>query len=400
MNVLQIVTRAADWATGPTIAIEGLANALNARGVRVAVHGAVPASQNTTTIGAPSDWNLHFTRSLIGSMEPFRISWSMTERLWEATAKSDLVHNNGMWAGITTLAALEAIGHKRPLIWTTRGTLSEAALLKKKALKSVQWWVLQKHLLRHVSCFHATSEKEASDIARAGISTPIAVIPHGIHIPLQWNGNKRRSGRTRRLLFLSRVVPGKGVKLLLNSWSVLEGEQADWELVIAGPDSRGYRRKMQDLVKKRNIRRVKFIGTVTGEKKTHVFQNADLFVLPTEMENFGIAIGEAMAHGVPVVITQNTPWDEVERRQCGWRIQRTSKALRIALREAMALTDAERHAMGRRGQAWISSDFTWAESARKMEITYRWILGKEPQPDWVNDHQPERSNLQAPVRIR
>ena len=97
---------------------------------------------------------------------------------------------------------------------------------------------------------------------------------------------------------------------------------------------------------------------------------ADLFVLPTYSENFGIAVAEALACGVPVITTKGAPWAGLLERNCGWWVDVTVDALAGALEEALALSDDERLAMGQRGSEWMRAEFGWEGIARRIVAGY------------------------------
>ncbi|MCX6879269.1 MAG: glycosyltransferase [Verrucomicrobia bacterium] len=102
---------------------------------------------------------------------------------------------------------------------------------------------------------------------------------------------------------------------------------------------------------------------------------ADLFVLPTHSENFGIVVAEALACGVPVITTTGAPWAGLLDHRCGWWVDVTVDALAGALEAAIALTDDERAAMGQRGREWMLRDFGWSEIARRMIAGYEEVVG-------------------------
>src|SRR5262249_15143302 len=126
-----------------------------------------------------------------------------------------------------------------------------------------------------------------------------------------------------------------------------------------------------------------FVGKVAEDQKWALYEKADLFVMPSKSENFGIAIAEAMACGVPVITTRGTPWEELVTHRCGWWIEPNPVALADALRHALSLSDAERHEMGRRGRQLIESKYTWPRVAGEMKSVYEWVLGLGPKPNCV-----------------
>ncbi len=115
---------------------------------------------------------------------------------------------------------------------------------------------------------------------------------------------------------------------------------------------------------------VSFSGSIEGGAKWELMRAADLFVLPTYSENFGIAVAEALACGVPVITTKGAPWAGLLERNCGWWVDVTVDALAGALEEALALSDDERLAMGQRGSEWMRAEFGWEGIARRIVAGY------------------------------
>jgi len=192
----------------------------------------------------------------------------------------------------------------------------------------------------------------------------------------------RPAGR-RRLLFLSRIHPKKGIDVLLRAWAGLETARPDWDLVIAGPDEVGHTAEMQGLAHRLELRRVKWLPAVHGEAKSELYRSADCFVLPTHAENFGLVIAEALAHEVPVITTRNAPWDGLRAHRCGWWVDLDETVLRQTLEEATSQSREGLFAMGTRGRAWMERDFGWDGIGEKMLAVYEWVAGRSARPEFV-----------------
>ena len=138
------------------------------------------------------------------------------------------------------------------------------------------------------------------------------------------------------------------------------------------------------MVQQGGVPRVVFDGSVHGAEKTRVLQEADLFVLPTQNENFGLVVAEALAAGIPAIVTRGAPWSGLETERCGWWVERGVEPLLTALRAATALPDGERLTMGLRGRAWMQREFSWDRIARQMLDVYSWIIGQSDPPPCVH----------------
>ena len=114
--------------------------------------------------------------------------------------------------------------------------------------------------------------------------------------------------------------------------------------------------------------------------KLSALRGADLFVLPTINENFGLAIAEALAAGTPVITTKGAPWSDLAARGCGWWIEPETAALSEALRSAMGMPRSTLNEMGKRGRTWMVQDFSWEVIAQEMLAVYRWLSGNDNKP--------------------
>ncbi|MGA1206089.1 MAG: glycosyltransferase, partial [Opitutales bacterium] len=239
----------------------------------------------------------------------------------------------------------------------------------RKWKKKLAWWLYAKRDLLGATLIHATAEMEAGFIrdALGEKCPPIIVVPNGVELPDEDCDGRDEAdkGGLKRILFLSRIHPKKGVLDLIKAFGDLKPE--GWELVIAGNDDGGHRAVCEDFASHQvNADRITFTGPVSDADKWEVYRSADLFVLPSYSENFGIVIGEALGMGVPVITTTATPWERMEEKGCGWWIEPGEDSLKLALKKALALDPETRAAMGKRGSAWIRSEFTWESVGRQF----------------------------------
>lgn len=240
----------------------------------------------------------------------------------------------------------------------------------------------QKRNLLEADCFHATTDKEFEEIRRFGLVQPVTVIPNGIDLPDATLLDIKKHRSKRRLLYLGRVHSQKGIETLLNIWPTLSERFPEWELIICGPGEESYLKKVQRTIKKIGTD-IHYHEPVYGDEKTSLFASSDLYILPTETENFGISVAEAMAHKLPVVVSKEAPWSAIAERQCGWWVDNEESAYLEVLCHACALTDSERSRRGEIGYQWMAKDYGWEAIARNMYQTYLWLLGKASKPNCI-----------------
>ena len=178
---------------------------------------------------------------------------------------------------------------------------------------------------------------------------------------------------------MGRIHPVKGLMDLISAWSRVK--PVGWHVVIAGGCVDGYLAELKEESRKLKVEDdFEFVGRVEAEAKWEMYRSADLFVLPSHSENFGIVVAEALACGVPVIATRGTPWDDLVTHRCGWWTEVGSQRLAVALCEATNCDDATRHEMGLRGRKLVESKYSWANAAEQMLAVYRWMLRQSEQP--------------------
>jgi glycosyltransferase involved in cell wall biosynthesis len=131
---------------------------------------------------------------------------------------------------------------------------------------------------------------------------------------------------------------------------------------------------MERLAKTLRLEGVELVGPLTLVSKWREYEAAELFVLPTHSENFGMVIAEALASGVPVITTKAAPWQGVETERCGWWIPDSAKALETALRSACTMKPEHLRGMGLRGKEWMRRAYSWETVADEMRAVCEWLV--------------------------
>ena len=289
-----------------------------------------------------------------------------------------VVHDHGLWLPTNRTASRVAQAAGVPLVVSPKGMLSARALGAARAKKRVAWMLYQRLALTRARAFAVTSPTEADDVRRAGLGQPVAVIGYGVAVPTLAPRAAAPDG-VRTALFLSRVHPIKGLPDLVEAWAAVR--PGDWRLVVAGPGDAAYVSEVQAQVRAHGLSdRVSFVGEVSDADKGALYGAADLFVLPSHSENFGIVVAEALAAGVPVVTTRATPWAPLVEHGCGWWVETGAASVGRALAEATAAPPDRLAAMGARGRAYAEAHLSWEASAREHLALYLWLVGQGERP--------------------
>lgn len=297
-------------------------------------------------------------------------------------ASPALFHSHGIWTPVNHWTSIAAGRNRIPLIVQPHGMLAPWALRHKLWKKRLAMAMFQRRDLDAARLLVATSSAEYENIRGLGLRQPVAVIPNGVDLnvgPLP--AKATQTDRQRVALFLSRVHPVKGLLNLVSAWAQLA--PVGWRLCIAGPDEVGHLKEVLALVRQLGVEdSVDYVGAVDGAAKSALYNAADVFVLPSFTENFGVVVAEALAHGLPVITTRGAPWADLQTYGCGWWVDIGVDPLAQALRAAMGLNDDERRAMGARGRAYVWR-YAWDDIAQQTIDVYRWVLGDQPKPDCV-----------------
>lgn len=294
----------------------------------------------------------------------------------------DLIHLHGIWSPLLAVAALVARRKSITLVISPHGCLEPWALGYKHRKKWLALKTYQGAILRSAALFVATANQEMESIRKLGLRQAVAVIPNGVDIgPPPCRDDLHKAIKT--LLFLSRVHPKKGLHDLVEAWARVR--KTGWRIVIAGGEEEGYRAKLEALIRAKELEAdFEFVGFVDGARKQACFDAADIFILPTYSENFGIAVAEALANELPVITTTGAPWQDLLEHRCGWWVEPGIAGVSGALAEALACDSGELRQMGQRGRQLVLDKFSWDKIGVTALGVSEWLLTQsQPRPDVV-----------------
>jgi glycosyltransferase involved in cell wall biosynthesis len=310
-------------------------------------------------------------------MKEFIFSTALTHWLGQHLKDYDLVHTHYLFSYAPTCAAFIARSQKIPYLVTPHGMLTPWALNHKRLKKQV-YSPIERHNLNQAVAIHCTTATESQDVRNFKIQTPTFVVPFGVDLPARQPQAKQRlrnrfniPPETPVVLFLSRLHPKKRPDLLLRSLSQLATLNRDFHLILAGSGDSDYLSYLTNLVSFLGLaKRTSMPGFVMGEDKELLIQGSDIFVLPSFSENFGLAIAEAMAAGLPAIVTpgvQIAP--DIAEANAGLVVEGEVDALVGALQELLASPNRCVE-LGENGKRLVSRRYSWNAIAQQLASVY------------------------------
>ncbi len=381
MNILHIVPSfyPATAFGGPIYSTYGLCNAL-ARQTDISLRVL------TSDTAGPSRHDRLRPETITEKLYPgyqveFHRKWAMTSvgpgfvtELPRLVRWADVVHLTAVYSfpTIPTLAACRVLA--KPVVWTPRGALQRWEHTKKQNLKLAWERTCSALLAGHPHTIHVTSPEEGEATRKRMPDSPIVTIPNGVDIPETLVARTFQPNGKTRVLYLGRLDPIKALENLIDAIASSKTEQV--ELTLCGSGDAAYTATLSKRIDDKGLSaKVKFAGFVEGKAKTLAFEQADICVLPSFSENFGMAVVEALSHGVPVIASRGTPWKDLETRECGVWVPNDPASLAQAI-DDMARQNLE--ALGQRGRAWMQDSFDWNAVARRMAEVYGRLADGRP----------------------
>lgn len=285
----------------------------------------------------------------------------------------DIVHVNGIWMLQPWIAQRESMRLDIPTCVTVHGMLEPWIIRRHRLLKETALLLYQQKALKKAEVLVATAEVEKENILRLHYNPHVEVIPIGINaedvsLKLSWQ-------RKGKIVFLSRIHVKKGIELLMDAVSGLKRELATSQVIVAGEGNANYVDSLKAYAAKMGIDGiVRFVGSVSHEQKWDLLRDADVLVLPTFSENFGIVVAEALACGTPVITTKGAPWRDLVNWDCGWWIDRDIDHLVEAIKRFMLLNEEELERMGRNGRKLVEEKYSSKRMAAEMLDLYKRLV--------------------------
>lgn len=359
---------------GPAAAVPSIANALHELGHQVTIATMDPPD---TPVPVPDGVRVEQLGPGIGR---YGYTPALTKWLAANAPAHDAVIVNGIWQ-YHSLAAWRVLSSGiAPYYVFPHGMLDpwfKRTFPLKHLKKCIYWWLAEYHVLANAAAVLFTTESERALAAQSFMPYRVrsVVIPYGTRAPrgdpdaerAEFLARFPRLAGKRCLLFLGRLAVKKGADLLVRAFAACAAEDPSLALVMAGPDF-GERAGLEALARRLRIEdRVVWTGLLQGSLKWGALRCASAFALPSHQENFGVAVVEAMAVGVPVLITDQVGiHHEVTGTRAGFVGPDTLAGVEGVLRRWLALSGAERAAMGERGRTAFHERYEIHNAARAL----------------------------------
>jgi len=299
----------------------------------------------------------------------------------------DIIHQQGIWL-FHSYASLKYKNRCRTInIITPRGMLDPWLKVNSPFKKFFISILYENSNLRNADCIHALCESEMSSIRHLGLLNPIAVIPNGIEIP-NWTRYSKKDNHIRTLLYLGRLDKKKGVDIFLKSLFNLSLNSPflfnSWRIVIGGWGDIAYTNELIDFVNIHSLNSiVQFVGPVYGNEKTELLKSVDAFILPSHSEGLPMAILEAWAYELPVLMTKFCNLPEGFNYKAAFYIDILQSNMESQLRDFFELTSTDLEIMGKNGRKLVEDKFSWSTISSKVLELYKWLYLDTVKPDFV-----------------
>jgi len=387
MKILHVIPSLSSVQGGPSRAMRLIEKALPARGITVetvTTDDDGPGSRKDKTCGVPLNENGVIRRYFPKRLEFYKVSPGFAWWVFLHVRDYDVVHIHALFSFTSVMAAWAARRAGVPYVVRPLGTLNRYGVERRRPwLKQLSLKLVEGPILRHAAAVHFTAEAEQVEVVSLGIPMRGVVIPLGIepaqtgdasllfsHHPGQDNGSS--------LLFLSRLDPKKNVEGLLRAFSLLANELPDTRLVIAGDGEAGYVAELKKLAVELGLAdRVVWLGHVDGDHKAAALAAAQVFVLPSFSENFGIAAAEALMAGLPCVLGKGVAIaDKVAEAGAGIAVAPDPDSIAQGLRSLLS-DDALRALMAGRAAMLAQEKYSVDTMGERLLQLYQRIVSSE-----------------------
>lgn len=320
------------------------------------------------------------------TVTPYEYSKNIVQYLKDK--EYDIYHTNGLWMYCNHITCSVARRKHKPYIITPHGMLYSDALQRSYWKK---WPLIQLCFhkdINRASCLHVTCKAEMEHVRNFGYKGAIAIIPNPADLPDYLDEvavmklSFLEGGLPRKFGFLGRLHPRKKVENLLYGVAQLPYSQ-DCELVIMGKGDDAYEQFLHSEVARLGLKNTKFCGFISGRKKYEQLAQLSCLFVPSDFENFGMIVTEALSVGTPVMASLGTPWEELNTVGCGWWIDRFPENIADVMQQVIDMPTSQLLEMGEKGRRLVEQKYSAPQVAHRMQELYEWIGGNGAKPEFV-----------------
>jgi len=389
MRILHVIQNMSPRHGGPVTVLKALARAQAHAGLDVALcttNEDCPAGKMDVRNHAPvieDGVTIWYHRV---NFFPLVFSVTLAKWLKKEIAGFDIVHIHGLYRFPSTYAAWCARKRRIPYLIMPHGSLDPFLYKQSRyslLLKRIYERFFDIPNLNHAAAIHYTAEEEAERTAFLGLCAKPVIVPNGIdwefykNLPARgfFRGRLGLNDKTPLVLFLGRINFKKGLDLLVPAFSQVLQEYPGARLAIVGPDNEGYGFKVRLWCGEQGITdKVLFVDYMGPEEVKQAYVDADVFVLPSYTENFGMTVVEAMACACPVVISdQVNIWREIQEEEAGLVVGLEPREIANAICRVLADKDAAK-VMGSRGRMAAEERYAWPRIVEQLTEIYQGLI--------------------------
>ncbi|MGG2201584.1 glycosyltransferase [Paenibacillus validus] len=313
-------------------------------------------------------------------------SMPLANALKEEIPKNDIVHIHALYMFHNFAAGHYCRKYKVPYIVCPHGSLDPFIYKRHRNRKRLLEFLFEKRNFKHAAALHFITEEEMNLAKPVSYETKGMVVPLGLDLAEFQNMPEQGAFRNRYeqlkgkkiILFFGRLNYKKGLDLLVNAFSVVIKDHPDAALVITGPDNESYGEQVKRWVLDKKLSdHVIFTGMLRDQDKLAVLQDADVFVLPSYSENFGIAVIESLICKTPVIISDKVNiCKEIEDNGAGLITQCNEESVADRIRTLLEDSDL-RNTMGKNGEEMVRKYFHWDQIGQSLENEYNNVIRHE-----------------------
>ncbi len=395
-----VLTHSSRSAGGLFYSVRWLSKALAERGCQPVIY-------------SPSD---EFSQEDLGVWDPLPVElyagyssmqFSPSLRKMLAGSDAELIHLHGIWMDNQWAALQHQKKSGTPVIVSPRGMLDPWAVKNAAWKKHLVEKVFARQAIKNATCIHALCRSEVESIREYGLKNPIALIPNGVEVPnLGSDKAVNRAVKGRKILFLGRIHPKKGLTELLKGWAKAKSEKSegfsDWQLLVAGWDDGNHLEGLKELASQLGLMwsdavstntpsidacppglDLCFLGAQFGEEKNQLLQSVDAFILPSFSEGLPMSVLEAWGYRLPVVMTDFCNIPEGFEADAALRIEPCEESVAVGLKQLASMSDDDLQNMGINGLKLVEDRFIWPKIGKNMMLVYQWCLNGGNPPDCI-----------------